>query len=288
MAHLMGDPPTIRMDGAVTENPNAIGPSSKLDDGIRIPSARSVRQESVGTIPGELDGDRTEHPESQLRASLPSDRTGSISTSHQPAHRLAGSELQTTREQGLPNVAPHVVQSSHGITVGYVPNIQHSTSTPQTSPPLPSVESTGPGGDEYLQQLRQHRAAVFSEIIMNSITTTLSTRIRASVANEIKLRCHHLLSEHEKRPGYAYAVLKARGKRYWVAMYEFHELAMHYGGRRETREIQLIDEVYSRRDRALATYFWALHHDRNRYAEISSRLSLPLGALLQWILQICT
>jgi hypothetical protein len=37
----------------------------------------------------------------------------------------------------------------------------------------------------------------------------------------------------------------------------------------------------------IAVYYWALHHTHKSYADIAYELFLPLGALSNWILQIC-
>lgn len=203
--------------------------------------------------------------------------TGQDAGAHIPTLSANTTASSAQRSASSAHVAaPNVLTAAPGFLTA-VPDVQKA---------VPSVEIVAPNGKGHLQQLRHHRSAVFEEIIKNSITTTLSMRVRASVADEVHLQYAHLLLEHERAPEYAHSLLKARGRRYWVAMYELQEMSSYYGGRQEAREAQLINEIYSRRDRAIATHFWALHHERMRYSEICFELSLPLGALLRWLLQV--
>jgi ribosomal protein S24E len=199
-------------------------------------------------------------------------------------------EKEIGKEKSMPAVASHVYQDRNSIIAGYRSATQHSALSiqdPEPDDPIPTIELTAPGGPDHLQHLRHHRATVLEEIIKNSITTTLSVKIRASVANEIKARCGQRFSKYEMFPYYAHSILKECGKHYWLCMYEGHDTFSHYAGRSEIQNAQLIDKIYSKHNREVAVFFWSLYHQRMTYAEISFQLSLPLGALLQWILQMC-
>lgn len=226
-------------------------------------------------------------PKARLHTSLPSYRklcrTAGVPISDQANEAETGTTTNV-KDLNMPVLSSCVVRNPDGVIAGYMSAIQHSVSTSQDIKTRDSVPGVETSSNSHLQQLRQHRSTVFEEIIRNSITTTLSTKVRASIADEVRVRHAHLLSEHERAPNYAQSVLKARGKRYWLAMYELQEMSSHYGGRHNAS--QLVNDIYSRRDRAIAIQFWALHHERMRYAEICFELSLPLGALLQWLLEM--
>lgn len=211
MAHLMGTP--LRTYQAANEDRKDGGSPNKGEDECIITSVRLANCND--TVAG-----TDEYNSTRLRTSLPSYhelcRTAGVQVNSESADHRAKLELFTVhpapRKHSMPTVASHVVQDSNGVIAGYMSAMQHSISAVPASgldEPIPSIETTAPGGNDHLQQLHQHRAAVFGEIIKNSITTTLSTRF-----------------EHQSRMKYVFVMLifswSTRSRRTTLILLSWH------------------------------------------------------------------
>jgi hypothetical protein len=122
--------------------------------------------------------------------------------------------------------------------------------------------------------------------LLASIITESCPQLRASLAQEVKLRLEHL-TDLEKDDTRARYVLQDCGKPYWTTLHMHHEYRGNAVLSGTVNDGQSTYSAYSSRDRMIAVYYWALHHTHKSYADIAYELFLPLGALSNWILQIC-
>lgn len=185
----------------------------------------------------------------------------------------------------MPTVASRALLNTEGIIAGYMSAIQPSSGPDE---PIQSVETPHQAGKDHIQHIRRQRSSFFTDIIRRSVMMTLSNKLRVSIADEIRVRFADLLSDQEKNPSFSRSLLRTRAKRYWVNMHEAYGLTPSTRDRRNPHESRLIGQVFSERDQIIALYFWALYQERTRYSDISFELLLPVGALLDWILQMCT
>ena len=265
------------------------------------PETKKVCNDGAGTRPRQEDDDDMQNNNSSVNNACEQNDSGTPSLGGRlrnslPSYRRLCSILPVAdgsppgahsapNSSTMSTVGSRALVNSEGVIAGYMSAIQ-SASNPDE--PTPIIEMPSQDRRDQLQTLYRRKTSLFAEVLKRSVMLIECTQMRTTLADEVRLRFTNHLSDQEKHPNFARSYLPTRARSYWVKMHEAHSSARSTRGQRDFQEAQLINGVFCQRDKMIAMYFWAQYERRMRYSQICSELFLPLGALLDWIVDMGT